>query len=113
MFETNIINECMQLYNKMYLGGQFSFSVCFCFLATILQVHTVNAVGRTVETLENWLHLQPYQLPRSAMLNAFLHFEALSDHDYSFSCVLCGYFPPLVNLDVNSKGVFELAGEKS
>ena len=33
--------------------------------------------------------------------------------DYSFSCVLCGYFPPLVNLDVDKKGVFELAGEKS
>ena len=83
----------------MQICGQFSFSVRFSFLATILQVH--DAVGRTVEALENWLHLQPFQVPRSAMLNAFLHFEALSDHSYSFSCVLCGYFPPLVNLDVD------------
>ena len=74
-----------------------------------MQVH--NAVGRTVEALENWLQLQPFQLPRGVMLNAYLHFEALSDHDYSFSCILCGYYPPLVTLDVDKKGVFELAGK--
>jgi hypothetical protein len=43
------------------------------------------------------------------MLNAYLHFEALSDHEYDFSCHLCGYFPPLLSLDVDKKGVFELA----
>ena len=74
----------------------------------ILKVH--NAVGRTVEAVENWLQLRPFQLPRATMLNAYLHFEALSDHEYDFCCHLCGYFPPLLSLDVNKKGVFELAG---
>ena len=66
----------------------FPFLFVFVFLLPFCRF---NAVGRTVEALENWLHLQPFQLPRSAMLNAFLHLEALSDHNYSFSCVLCGY----------------------
>ncbi|XP_046854252.1 uncharacterized protein LOC124447393 [Xenia sp. Carnegie-2017] len=48
-----------------------------------LQVH--NAVSRTVEAIENWLQLRPFQLPRGQMMNAYLHFEALSDHDYGFS----------------------------
>ncbi|XP_046844969.1 uncharacterized protein LOC124438806 isoform X1 [Xenia sp. Carnegie-2017] len=72
-----------------------------------LQVH--NAVSRTVEAIENWLQLRPFQLPRGQMMNAYLHFEALSDHDYGFSCVLCGHFPPLLTLDVDKKGIFELA----
>lgn len=72
------------------------------------QVH--NAVSRTVEAIENWLQLRPFQLPRGPMLNAYLHFEALSDHSYDFSCIMCGYFPPLLSLDVDKKGVFELAG---
>ncbi|XP_028411987.1 uncharacterized protein LOC114534719 [Dendronephthya gigantea] len=76
-------------------------------LQVSMQVH--NAVSRTVEAIESWLQLQPFQLPRSSMLNAYLHFEALTDHSYSFSCVLCGYFPPLLTLDVDKKGVFELA----
>jgi hypothetical protein len=46
------------------------------------------------------------------MLNAYLHFEALSDHSYGFSCLMCGHFPPLLTLDVDKKGVFELAGKR-
>ncbi|XP_046858666.1 uncharacterized protein LOC124452120 [Xenia sp. Carnegie-2017] len=63
-----------------------------------LQVH--NAVSRTVEAIENWLQLRPFQLPRGQMMNAYLHFEALSDHDYGFSCVLCGHFPPFSELQL-------------
>ncbi|CAB3978806.1 Hypothetical predicted protein [Paramuricea clavata] len=62
-----------------------------------LQVH--NAVSRTVEAIENWLQLRPYHLPRGPMLNAYLHFEALSEHSYGFSCLMCGHFPPLLTLD--------------
>ena len=73
-----------------------------------MQVH--NAVNRTVEALENRLQLKPLQLPRGHILDAFLQFEALTDHSYSFHCILCGYYPPLLNLDVDKKGVFELSG---
>ena len=78
------------------------------FLVWFPQVH--NAVSRTVEAIENWLQLRPFQLPRGPMLNAYLHFEALSNHSYDFSCLMCGYFPPLLTLDVDKKGMFELAG---
>ena len=68
-----------------------------------MQVH--NAVSRTVVALENRLQLKPLQLPRAHILDAFLQFEALADHSYSFHCILCGYYPPVV-----TKGVFELSG---
>ena len=83
----------------------FNLPQCFHY---VHQVH--NAVSRTVEALENWLQLKLFQLPRSHILNASLHFEALTDHSYSFHCVLCGNYPPLLNLDVDKKGVFELSG---
>ena len=73
-----------------------------------MQVH--NAVNRTVVALENRLQLKPLQLPRAHISDAFLQFEALTDHSYSFHCILCGYYPPLLNLDVDKKGVFELSG---
>ena len=84
-----------------------------CFLAiqhrdVLMQVH--NAVSRTVEALENWLQLKLFHLPCGDILDAFLQFEALADHSYSFHCILCGYYPPLLNLDVDKKGVFELSG---
>ena len=43
-----------------------------------------NAVNRTVEAIGNWLQLQPNQLPQGPMLNAYFHFEALSNHSYDF-----------------------------
>ena len=61
----------------------------------ILQVH--NAVGRTVEALENWLHLQPFQLPRLLL----------------FLCSLWLLPSTCEPRYVDKKGVFELAGEKS
>ena len=73
-----------------------------------MQVH--NAVNRTVVALENRLQLKPLQLPRGHILDAFLQFEALTDHSYSFHCILSGYYPPLLNLDVDKKGVFGLSG---
>ena len=89
--------------NVSYLYFKFSS------FETFPQVH--NAVSQTVEAIENWLQLRPFQLPRGPMLNAYLHFEALSDHcSYDFSCLMCGYFPPLLTLDMDKKGVFELAG---
>ena len=84
--------------NKMYLGANLwsvSFSVCFCFLATIFCRFIMLLVGQ----------LRPLKTGCICSHSSY--------PDYSFSCVLCGYFPPLVNLDVDKKGVFELAGEKS
>ena len=73
-----------------------------------MQVH--NAVSPTVEALENSLQLKPLQLPCGHIIDAYLQFEAFTDHSYSFYCILCGYYPPLLNLDVDKKDVFELSG---
>ncbi|KAM9344390.1 uncharacterized protein KZ484_016720 [Pholidichthys leucotaenia] len=43
------------------------------------------------------------------MLHAYLHFEALTDHNYSFSCVTCGYYPPIAVMGLQKKGVFNMA----
>lgn len=44
------------------------------------------------------------------VLHAYLHFEALTDHEYNYSCVSCGDHPPVVIMDLHRKGAFHLAG---
>lgn len=34
--------------------------------------------------------------PPDTVLRAYLHFEALTEHEYRFSCVSCGDHPPVV-----------------
>ncbi|XP_074530337.1 uncharacterized protein LOC141793487 [Halichoeres trimaculatus] len=46
---------------------------------------------------------------RDTILHAYCHFEALTGHDYSVSCVRCGYHPPGVVMDLHKKGVFNLS----
>lgn len=72
-----------------------------------MQNHT--AVGRVVSTLEATFNVH---LPHQKMINAYLHFEAMSDHKYQYSCVHCGYYPPVLVMDLNKKGAFRLAGIK-
>ena len=43
--------------------------------------------------------------------HGYLHFEALTDHDYSFNCVRCGDHPPVVVMDLHKKAVFNMSGE--
>lgn len=45
------------------------------------------------------------------VLQAYLHFEALTNHDYTYSCVSCGYSPAVVVMDVHKNGVFDVPGE--
>ena len=68
------------------------------------------AVGRVVTTLEETFQ-QP--LVHDTVLKAYLHFEAMCDHSYKYSCVQCGYYPPVLIMDLNKKGVFKLAGTES
>jgi len=78
------------------------------FVCFFIKVHT--AASRVTEALENWLQLEKNTLTQSIVRNAYLHFEALTDHSYDFACVLCGYHPPALVLDANKKGVFDLTG---
>ena len=40
------------------------------------------------------------------MVNAYLHFDALSDHSYDYNCLLCGYHPTTLIMDLNKKVSF-------
>uniref|UniRef100_A0A8C9Z7V2 HMG domain-containing protein n=1 Tax=Sander lucioperca TaxID=283035 RepID=A0A8C9Z7V2_SANLU len=80
-----------------------TFNLCM-FLRNSLQAHT--AVGRVFDALEETLKTA---LPsRDQLLHAYLHFEALTAHEYKYSCVNCGNFPPLVVMDLHKKGVFSM-----
>ncbi|XP_028649584.2 HMG domain-containing protein 3 [Erpetoichthys calabaricus] len=81
-----------------------SLELCL-YLRQGLQNHI--STSRAINTLEG---LRGVQYPnRDSLLHGYLHFEALTDNDYSYSCVNCGYHPPVVIMDLHKKGVFGLA----
>ena len=43
------------------------------------------------------------ELNAQTIINAYLHFEALSDHRYNFNCCVCGYHPKVLIMDLNKK----------
>lgn len=49
-------------------------------------------------------------LSADTVLHAYLHFEALTKHEYKYSCVTCGDYPPVVIMDRHKKGVFQFSG---
>ncbi len=36
-----------------------------------------------------------------------MHFDALTDHQHSFNCVICGYNPSILIMDINRKVCFK------
>lgn len=65
-------------------------------------------MSRVIDSLEN---LNDVKYPSSdTCLHAYLHFEALCDNTYNFSCASCGDHPPVVIMDLHKKGVFSMAG---
>ena len=69
-----------------------------------LKEHT--AIGRTVSALSEVIG---ESIDQAIARNAYYHFEALTDHDYGFNCVICGYYPSHLNWDLCKKGCFSLA----
>nr|XP_055064926.1 uncharacterized protein LOC129447284 [Misgurnus anguillicaudatus] len=81
-----------------------SLNLCL-FLRSSLQAHS--AVSRVIDSLEN---LNDVKYPSSdTCLHAYLHFEALCDNTYNFSCASCGDHPPVVIMDLHKKGDFSMA----
>ena len=68
-----------------------------------MQNHT--AVGRVMATLED---THQVVLKYQSILNAYLHFEAMTEHQYT--CVHCGYHPVVLIMDLNKKGALRLPG---
>lgn len=75
-------------------------------LRTSLQTH--HSVSRAIEVLEQ---TENKTFPKKAtILHAYMHFEALTSHNYSYSCFKCGYYPPVVVMDLHRKDVFNMPG---
>ncbi|XP_030279056.1 HMG domain-containing protein 3-like isoform X2 [Sparus aurata] len=69
-----------------------------------LQTHT--AISKVIEIIET---TEKVSFPnKERVLQAYLHFEALTNHDYTYSCVSCGYSPAVVVMDLHKKGVFSM-----
>ncbi|XP_072558290.1 uncharacterized protein [Paramormyrops kingsleyae] len=74
------------------------------FLRENIQNHV--SVSRVIDSLEG---LRQEKFPsRDAIFHAYCHFEALTDTEYTFSCINCGFHPPVVVMDLHRKGVFNL-----
>lgn len=71
-------------YNDTFLIG---LDVC-TFLGDCLQQHI--PIGRNVKVLQN---RQKTRLKAQDVVNAYLHFDSFSQHDYIFFCILCRYHP--------------------
>jgi len=67
------------------------------------------SVSRVVDSLEG-LRGEKFP-PRNDIFHAYCHFEALCDTEYTYSCINCGFYPPVVVMDLHRKGVFKLAGK--
>ncbi|XP_073789228.1 uncharacterized protein [Danio rerio] len=74
-------------------------------LRSLLQVHT--AVSRAVAFLQD-LTGKKFP-PADTVLHGYLHFEALTEHEYKYSCVTCGDYPPVVIMDLHKKGIFQFS----
>ncbi|KAJ4934534.1 hypothetical protein JOQ06_007327 [Pogonophryne albipinna] len=73
-------------------------------LRNALQTHT--AVSRVIGIIEA---TEGESFPnKEKVLQAYLSFEALSEHDYTYACVSCGYHPATVVMDLHKKGVFSM-----
>ncbi|XP_049337255.1 uncharacterized protein LOC103031382 [Astyanax mexicanus] len=74
------------------------------YLRASLQTH--NATSRVFEAMEmtSGVKLPPH----NKLLHAYLQFEALTQHEYTYACVKCGYYPAVVIMDLHKKGVFNM-----
>ncbi|XP_073681623.1 HMG domain-containing protein 3-like [Garra rufa] len=77
-------------------------------LCVFLRENVTNhvSVSRVVDSLEG---LRGEKFPsRDVIFQAYCHFEALTDAEYTYSCVNCGFHPPVVVMDLHRKGVFKM-----
>ena len=103
-----------QMYSKYqeYNDGVHNFNdkflitlVMCVFLRENVKQHVV--VGTVCAILEEYLRVK---LKQQTVLNAYMHFVALSAHCYDLNCVICGFHPPpppIFIADLNRKVVFK------
>lgn len=71
-----------------------------------LSIQSHHAISRAVEVLETTA--QQKCPSKDKILHAYMHFEALTDHGYTYSCVKCGYHPAVVVMDLHKKAAFNM-----
>ena len=101
-FRYQEFNEGVHNFNDTLLVG---LDVC-TYLRDCLQCHI--PIGSAAEVLERRLKTK---LNKQLILNAFLHFDALSCHEYRFNCSICGYHPSIMIMDLNCKVSFQCLSE--
>ncbi|XP_077076588.1 uncharacterized protein LOC143729292 [Siphateles boraxobius] len=93
--------DCLHNFNDHII---LDIPLCLTF-RSLLQVHT--SVSRAVEYLQLMTGVDfP---PPDTMLHAYLQFEALTDHEYKYSCPSCGDHPPVVILGVHKPSTSHLS----
>lgn len=98
LYKTTTDDYCINMYCKVLNCD-----------ASLWQTH--QAVGSANEVLER---TSGKAFPsKKRILQAYLSFEAPSDHTYTFSCVTCGYYPVSVVMDLHKKGVFRMPGKST
>ncbi|PIK50793.1 hypothetical protein BSL78_12323 [Apostichopus japonicus] len=61
------------------------------------------AIGSQVECFNKAMNIN---LNTSTVIGAYLHFVGMSQRTYDFTCISCGYYPPLIVMDLDKKGAF-------
>lgn len=89
--------ECKHFVHNFDDHMLLSTELCL-FIRSQLKQHI--PIGSLVSALEEKLG---EQINHQKVLNAFLHFDALSDHSYDFHCLICGYHPSILIMDLNRK----------
>ena len=101
--------NCQICYRyQEYSDGVYNFNDTFLisievcnFLRGCLLQHI--PIGSMVKVLESKIGVC---LNAQTILNAYLHFDALTEHSYEYSCILCGYHPKVLIMDLNKKIAF-------
>jgi len=78
-------------------------SIEFCHRYTSIVFGSIYQSEALLRCYTNWLKTR---LNAQDVVNAYLHFDSMSQHDYNFFCILCGYHPTTLIMDLNKRVSF-------
>ncbi|KAJ8023112.1 HMG domain-containing protein 3 [Holothuria leucospilota] len=104
-----VCTEChMPFRYQEYVDGVHNFNDIFLISLELLDrlekgLECSIALGRHTELISKQLNID---IRPQNIINAFMHFQSMCKRMYHFNCVICGYHPEVVILDVDKKGAF-------
>ena len=108
-------NACQTFYRyQEYTEGVHNFNDVFLLgLDVCLYIRESLKNHVAVGTLCNILAgIQNVKLDQHTIIDAYNHFEALTDRSYNYNCVACGFYPPILIADVNRKVAFKCSSNE-